>query len=49
MASEKKTNGRKITVELSDSLLSKFARHCKKLNVSMAQRVRDIMQKDMKK
>ena len=48
MAAEKKTNGRKITVELSDSLLKKFTRHCKKLNVSMAQRVRDLLQKDLK-
>lgn len=49
MPAEKKTSTVKVTVPCSKSLRAKFNRHCKKLNVSAAQRIRDLMQKDLKK
>jgi len=48
MASEKKTKGVKFESIGSASLKKKFKARCKKLNVSMAQRIRDMIQKDIK-
>lgn len=47
MGAEKK----EVTVEAktSKTLKKNFKRHCKGLNVSVAQRLRDLMQKDIKK
>jgi hypothetical protein len=47
MSAEKKA-GRTVETNVSVSLAKKFKSHCKKLNVSMAQRLRDLMQKDVK-
>lgn len=47
MPAEKKT-GVKVETRLSKSLATKFKRRCKKLNVSVAQRIRDLVQKDLK-
>lgn len=49
MSAEIKSKGKKTTFTTAVSLHAKFARHCKKLNVSVAQRLRDLMQADMKK
>jgi hypothetical protein len=48
MASEKKSNGAKITIECAKSLRQKFKKHCKSLNVSASQRLRDLIQKDIR-
>lgn len=48
MGAEVKSGSAKTEVTTSVSLKKKFARHCKKLNVSMSQRLRDLMQKDLK-
>ncbi len=49
MGAEVKSKGVKVETEVSKSLREKFKRHChKKLNVSVSQRLRDLMQKDMK-
>lgn len=48
MAAEKKSKGVKIETTTSVSFRQKFHRRCKKLNVSAAQRLRDLMQKDVK-
>ena len=49
MAAEIKTGNVKLDVALALSLRTKFKKHCAKLNVSVAQRIRDLMQADMKK
>jgi hypothetical protein len=49
MPAEKKSNGKKLESVASASLHNKFKAHCKKLNVSMSQRIRDLVQKDLKK
>ncbi len=49
MGSEIKTRGVKVETRASKSLHAKFKKHCKGLNVSIAQRMRDLMQKDLKK
>ena len=49
MPSEKKTSKVKVTVPCSKTLRTQFSRHCADLNVSAAQRIRDLMQKDLKK
>lgn len=38
----------KVETATSKTLRAKFKRHCKKLNVSVAQRLRDLMQKELK-
>ena len=48
MAAEVKTKGVKAETIVSKSLRAKFKKHCKKLNVSVSQRLRDLMQKDLK-
>ncbi|HRR24781.1 MAG TPA: hypothetical protein P5053_10240 [Bacteroidia bacterium] len=48
MATEKKSKGVKVTIECAESLRKKFNKHCKKLNVSASQRIRDMMQKELK-
>jgi hypothetical protein len=48
MATEKK-DGVKVETKLAPSLHKKFKSNCRKLNVSMSQRVRDLIQKDLKK
>lgn len=48
MAAEKKTKGVKLETIASVSLKKKFKARCKKLNVSVAQRLRDLAQKDIK-
>jgi hypothetical protein len=48
MASEIKTKGKKIEVIASKNLHRFFKKRCKKLNVSMSQRLRDLIQKDLK-
>lgn len=47
MAAEKKT-GVKVETSVAPSLRKKFKRHCAKLNKSVAQHLRDLMQKDLK-
>lgn len=49
MASEKKTNGKTIETIVSAGAHKKFKSRCKKLNVSMSQRIRDLIQQDLKK
>ena len=49
MAAEIKTKGVKMETIASTSFRKKFKAHCKKLNVSVSQRLRDLAQKDMKK
>jgi hypothetical protein len=49
MAAETKTSTHRVDTTLSESLKKKFLRHCKKLNVSVAQRLRDLIQQDLKK
>ncbi len=49
MASETRTSKTKVTFELSKSLREKFTRQSKKLNTSVAQRLRDYMQSQLKK
>lgn len=49
MSAEIKTKGVKVETTTSTSLRKKFKSHCKKLNVTVAQRLRDLMQLDMKK
>lgn len=50
MASEiKSKNSVKVETSTSKSLRQNFKRHCKSLNVSVSQRLRDLMQKDLKK
>lgn len=48
MPRETKTSTTKITFSLAESLRDKFNRHCAKLNVSAAQRLRDLAQQDIK-
>lgn len=48
MSAEIKSKGQKIEVVASKNLHKNFKRHCSKLNVSMSQRLRDLMQKDIK-
>lgn len=48
MSGEIKTSKTRVIFHTSDSLKAKFARHCKKMNVSVSQRMRDLMQKDLK-
>ena len=48
MAAEKKSKGVKVTFECAASLRKKFNKHCKNLNVSASQRMRDMMQKELK-
>lgn len=48
MASEKKTKGAKFETIGSNNLKKKFRARCKKLNVSQAQRMRDLIQNDVK-
>lgn len=48
MASEIKSKGVKLETTVSKSLRKKFKIRCAGLNVSMAQRLRDLMQKDLK-
>lgn len=46
---EIKSRSTKVETVLSPSLKAKFKSRCKKLNVSAAQRLRDIVQQDLKK
>lgn len=48
MSAEKKTKGARFHTIGSKDLKRKFVRHCKKLNISQAQRLRDLIQKDLK-
>ena len=48
MPAETKTKGMKLETTAAPSLWKKFKNHCRKLNVSMAQRIRDLIQKDLK-
>jgi len=48
MATETKVNGSALETNVSKGLKSKFKSRCKKLNVSMAQRLRDLIQRDVK-
>ena len=48
MGAEIKTNGVKMETKASKNLHAKFTRRCKNLNVSVAQRLRDLMQMDIK-
>ncbi len=48
MPAEKKSYSATVETTLSVSLKKKFKSHCRKLNVSVAQRLRDLMQKDLK-
>lgn len=48
MSSEIKTKGVTTEVMTSKNLKANFKKRCKKLNVSMSQRLRDLMQKDLK-
>jgi len=48
MARETKTGGQKLETVLSPSLHKKFKKQCKKLNISMAQQMRDLIQKSLK-
>lgn len=48
MAREIKTNGKKVESTISKTEHKKFKNHCRKLNVSMSQRIRDMIQKDCK-
>lgn len=48
MAAEIKSNGVKLETKVSKTLRKKFKIRCAELNVSMAQRLRDLMQKDLK-
>ncbi|MBL0255832.1 MAG: hypothetical protein IPQ27_13170 [Chitinophagaceae bacterium] len=47
MAAEKKSKGVKVIFDAA-SLRKKFNKHCKSLNVSASQRMRDMMQKELK-
>jgi hypothetical protein len=47
MPAEKRSGG-KIETRVAKSLKKKFERRCEKLNVSVAQRLRDLVQKDLK-
>ncbi len=47
MAAETKT-GVKVETSVSKTLRDKFKRHCKKMNVSVAQHLRDLMQLALK-
>jgi len=49
MPAETKTSNVKLDVPVALSLREKFKKHCKKLNISVSQRVRDLIQQDMKK
>lgn len=48
MAAEVKSKGPKVETRVSQSLKSKFKKRCKKLNVSVSQRMRDLIQADVK-
>lgn len=48
MASEVKTKGKQYKFHLSANLHKRFKTRCKKLNISAAQRLRDLMQADLK-
>lgn len=47
MPAEIKTKGVAVETTTSESLRKKFKKHCRRLNVSVAQRLRDLMQKDL--
>ena len=47
MAAEKKQV--KVETSTSITLRKKFKKHCKGLNVSVSQRLRDLMQAELKK
>lgn len=49
MAAEKKTQGPKTETVTSKALKAKFKKRCKALGVSQSQRLRDLMQQDVKK
>lgn len=49
MPTEIKTSKHKVETELSATLKKKFKSHCKKLNLSQAQRLRDLIQEALKK
>lgn len=49
MSAEVKTKGAKVETIVSKSLHKQFRSRCKKLNVSMSQRLRDLMQNETKK
>lgn len=48
MAAEVKSKGVKVESTVSQSLRKKFKARVKKLNVSMSQRIRDLIQQDLK-
>lgn len=48
MAAEQKTVGTKVETTISATTHKKFKAKARKLGVSMAQRVRDLIQKDLK-
>lgn len=48
MATEVKSKGPKIEARVSKGLKKKFKARCKKLNVSQSQRLRDLIQQDLK-
>lgn len=48
MAAETKTKGETLETVLAKSLKKQFKARCKKLNVSMSQRMRDLIQRDLK-
>ena len=47
MGREKK-DGKPVVTQLAPSLKAKFKSHCKKMGVSMAQRLRDLVQLEVK-
>lgn len=48
MASETKTKGLTLETVLAPRLKKQFKARCKKLNVSMSQRLRELIQQDLK-
>lgn len=48
MGSEIKSKGKRITFPASHNLHKQFTKRCKQLNVSKAQRLRDLIQADLK-
>jgi hypothetical protein len=48
MSSEIKSGSTFLQGRCSKSLKSKFKKHCKDLNVSMSQRIKDLAQADMR-
>lgn len=43
-----KTGGQKLETVISKSLHKQFRKYCKGKNISMSQRLRDLIQKDVK-